>query len=229
MSDADPIRLREAGSGASDELRRAIEEARDVPGERLARVAKRLGSGGPGPGSGPGPGAAVSRLRTIGVVGAAVVAVGVGLGAWRLLGPARDSEPVPPRRAAAPTADIVRRAAEPVPDVVAGPAPAAAPIVAQPPRASPPAAEAESEAQLLLRARRALSTSASRAIELVREHERQFPHAEHVEEREALRVEALVASGRTDEARGAYERFRGRFSGSAHLEHLSQLISAGGP
>jgi hypothetical protein len=40
---------------------------------------------------------------------------------------------------------------------------------------------------------------------------------------------ALVESGRTDEARRAYEGFRGRFSGSAHLEHLSQLVSAGGP
>ncbi len=63
----------------------------------------------------------------------------------------------------------------------------------------------------------------------MREHERRFPHAEHVEEREALRIEALVARGRTDEARRAYEGFRGWFSGSAHLEHLSQLISAGGP
>lgn len=225
MTDRDPVRLRDAGSDADDELRRALAEAKDVPSDRLARVAERLGSGGPGPGSGSGP--ASSGLRTIGIVGAAVVAVGVGLVAWQMLGTTHDVVTAPSHVADAPSLHVARP--EPVPEVVPTPAPTPPVVAPEPQPVRHPAAEAESEAQLLLRARRALPTGAPRALALVREHARRFPDGDLVEEREALRVEALVASGRADEARRAFAQFRAQFAGSAHLEHLSQLISSRGP
>jgi hypothetical protein len=75
------------------------------------------------------------------------------------------------------------------------PAPTApqAPI-AQP--VSPPSATPADEGALLLEARRALENDAARALELVREHERQFPNSQLAPERARIEAEAAKRSPR---------------------------------
>jgi outer membrane protein assembly factor BamD (BamD/ComL family) len=46
------------------------------------------------------------------------------------------------------------------------------------------------------------------------EHERTFPRGRLVEERQALRVQALVKAGRFDDARRSARRFHDAFPGS---------------
>jgi hypothetical protein len=239
VTDIDPVRLRDSGSDAPSELRLALDEASDVPVERLARVAARLGPGGSGPGSGSQSGPVAPRpLRTSGMVGIAAIAIGVGLVVWQTLPRSDDRPPTTPQSPPPPaTAPGVSSGPAPSPVVVPGPAPSsappsAAPVERAPPRSRPPAVvdntevESESEAQLLLRARRALAADASRTLAIVREHARRFPDGELLEEREALRIEALVGIDRIADARAAYAQFRARFAGSAHLPHLSQLLSS---
>lgn len=78
---------------------------------------------------------------------------------------------------------------------------------AQPTRAAPapvnamPPHSVEAEAQLLGDAQRALANGdASRALRVIEEHARAFPHGALGEERQAARVMALCALGRTAEA-----------------------------
>ncbi len=51
-------------------------------------------------------------------------------------------------------------------------------------------------------------------LEILDRHARTFPHPKLSEEREALRVEALVKAGRYDEARVAAGAFRASFPDS---------------
>jgi len=60
--------------------------------------------------------------------------------------------------------------------------------IAQP--ASPPSTSPAAEGALLLEARRALENDAARALELVREHERQFPNSQLAPERARIEAEA---------------------------------------
>jgi hypothetical protein len=62
--------------------------------------------------------------------------------------------------------------------------------------ASPPSATPAGEGALLLEARRALENDAARALELVREHERQFPNSQLAPERARIEAEAAKHSPR---------------------------------
>jgi len=77
----------------------------------------------------------------------------------------------------------------------------------------PSASDADAlELGLLQRARGALAKGDfSAALGAITEHQRRFPSGRLREEREALRVKALLGLGRTDEAQRAGERFRDRF------------------
>jgi hypothetical protein len=66
--------------------------------------------------------------------------------------------------------------------------------IAQP--ASPPSATSADEGALLLEARRAIENDAARALELVREHERQFPNSQLAPERARIQAEAAKRSPR---------------------------------
>ncbi len=66
--------------------------------------------------------------------------------------------------------------------------------IAQP--AWPPSATPADEGALLLEARRALENDAVRALELVREHERQFPNSQLAPERARIEAEAAKRSPR---------------------------------
>lgn len=62
----------------------------------------------------------------------------------------------------------------------------------------------------------------ARALELLRRHEQRFPRAVTAEEREALRVLALCAAGRTVEGRGARSVFLREHPRSAYRERIEK-------
>jgi RNA polymerase sigma-70 factor (ECF subfamily) len=116
----------------------------------------------------------------------------------------------------------------------APPAVACTPAVAAPASATAPSFVADrdgslaAEQRLLDQARSALSQGdPSAAGALLERHARVFPHALLVEEREALSIEVLAASGQLDDARAAIERFRSRYPNSLFTSALRS--AAGGP
>ena len=83
------------------------------------------------------------------------------------------------------------------------------------PRRAPSADVDALELALLQRARAAVARGEfTSALDALRDHQRRFPRGKLGEEREALRVQALVGLGRHDEARRARERFRDRYPDS---------------
>jgi hypothetical protein len=89
------------------------------------------------------------------------------------------------------------------------------PAVAAPKREPSSDTELAAESALLENARSALTQSESaRALKTLADHERRFPRGKLVEEREALRVQALVLAGDADEARIWARRFHERFPNS---------------
>jgi hypothetical protein len=62
------------------------------------------------------------------------------------------------------------------------------------------------------------------ALSAIAEHQRQFPSGRLTEEREALRVKALLGLGRTAEAQRAGATFRSRFPRSALLGRIEEML-----
>jgi hypothetical protein len=83
---------------------------------------------------------------------------------------------------------------------------------------------------LLLRPARAAVARENFAAALppIAEHARRFKDGRLAEEREALRVKALVGLGRADEARRAAASFRAHFPHSVLLPAVGQISSTGG-
>jgi hypothetical protein len=82
-------------------------------------------------------------------------------------------------------------------------------------RASEPRETLAEEQRLIERAQRALrAEDADGALRALGAHQQRFARGQLAMEREALRVRALVASGRTGEARTAAERFASRWPDS---------------
>jgi hypothetical protein len=96
------------------------------------------------------------------------------------------------------------------------------------PRHAPTGAEDYAlERKILQPARAALAAGdSSSALAAIAEHERRFPVGQLTEEREALRVEALLSARRTDEARSAAAAFRNRFPRSVLLSRVSEALQA---
>jgi hypothetical protein len=61
------------------------------------------------------------------------------------------------------------------------------------------------------------------ALSPINEHTRRFKNGRLVEEREALRVKALMGLGRSEEARRAAAAFRSRFPRSVLLPAVGQM------
>lgn len=105
--------------------------------------------------------------------------------------------------------------------------PAAKDEVAPAPRPRREAAGARdpvAERALLTKARAALRDGVhGEAFASLAEHVRLFPRGELVEEREALKVHAFAAAGRSDEGRRARARFVARFPNSIHTPGLNAL------
>jgi hypothetical protein len=81
------------------------------------------------------------------------------------------------------------------------------------------------ELQVLQPARQAVAQGHfAGALGTIAEHQRKFPTGKLAEEREALRVKALVGLGRTAEAQRAGAAFRARFPRSALLGRIDEML-----
>ncbi len=88
---------------------------------------------------------------------------------------------------------------------------------------SEPPVDPMAELALMRRARAALDTP-SQALALIEEHRTRFPRGVLIQERELLRIEALVKLGRSEQARAAARRFRRSYPQSAHLSRIDRLV-----
>jgi hypothetical protein len=136
--------------------------------------------------------------------------------------PSRASTPTPvepraPRSSVAPT---------PVPSVAETPEPVAS---ATPSTSATPAPSTSSslldDTALLQRARGLASSEPSRALSLTREHEARFPRSPLGEERQALRIEALLRLGRARDAASELDVFEQRYPRSPYRRRLRNLLT----
>lgn len=107
------------------------------------------------------------------------------------------------------------------------------PVVAPPRSATAPSPSSRvvtddrlaEERSLVETARSALARrDSTRALESTREHEQRFPRGRLVEEREALAIQALSASGRGEEARARAQKFRVRYPQGLFLPVVEAAI-----
>jgi len=83
------------------------------------------------------------------------------------------------------------------------------------------------ELELLTRARHADARGDyASVLASANEHERSYPNGRLSEEREVLRIKALVALGRVSEARGAAAKFRRQFPRSVLLQKVDGMLSS---
>lgn len=227
----DPPRLFSTESGASEELKLALGAAReDLPSPaRLEAIlaAMPTGGGGTGPdGGGAGPSmapaagaAAGGWVKIAGVLSVGAALAGVGYVATR-------PGPVPPE-ARAPIATIAISAA---PSAVVAPAPLA-PTTAPSASAAKPAVQTSAapapsrpEIEILKEAQAALASNPARALSLCDEHARSHPKGSLGQEREMVRIQALIALGRTTEARAIADAFKKRNPTSAYAQRLDAMF-----
>ena len=220
MSEADPPRFLDAGSGAPDELRSLFAAgAEDFPTD--AELAALAGKLGPtlGPSAATGTAGTGSGVATGVKVGLAALAV-AGIAALVLSQRA-------PTEHSAPSA-VTARGPETTPLAPSGPVEPAAPAPESPtPSAAssraviPPAFRpAETEAEYLERARGALGKSPALALALANQHRSRFPYGVLAQEREVIAIEALKRLGRTAEAERRIGDFASRYPNSAYRKKL---------
>ena len=83
----------------------------------------------------------------------------------------------------------------------------------------------EAEVKLVQRAQDALRGSRpTEALALCNDHAKRFPNGMVTQECEVIAVEALVKTGKKDEARRRADRFKARFPGSASIRRLDVLL-----
>lgn len=214
-----------------------------------SKIGSPSGDGGPetqgagsGGASGPSPGPGATKASLSGVTKIAATAIGAGAIGVLIL-TTRDQSPVD-TTAPAPTAST--SAAPPLPrPTPAAPAsaPPAPPIVDVPAipidllpstplapssartASSSAAGPAPSELTLLKEAQGALANEPARSLDIVAKHERTFPKAEFSEEREVIRIDALMRLGRVEEAHARADGFNARFPASAHRARVRALLA----
>lgn len=89
--------------------------------------------------------------------------------------------------------------------------------------ARPATSDLDDDAELLKTIRRAVSSDPLRALSSIREHATRFPRSALIEERDALRIEALYLVGRETEARQALAAFEKTFPVSLYRRRLKSL------
>ena len=95
------------------------------------------------------------------------------------------------------------------------------------PAISARAGDALDELALLARARQADARGEhAKVLSLVAEHAQKYPGGRLSEEREVLRVKALVGLGRAEQARQAAARFRRQFPRSVLLHKVDEMVPA---
>lgn len=179
----------------------------------------------PSPSAGTGIGRVVSAALT-----SAVVAGVVGFAIGRASAPQTVVTNEAPRPIASAPASVIA----PVASVAASTVPTASsapPAVASaPPAVHPtaPASDFSAERSLLERARNALARSDGRAaMDAIDEHQRRFPSGSLAEEREALAVRALLATGKRADAERRAASFRQRYPKSLFAAMLEADLDAG--
>ena len=239
----------DAFDGGALELRRVLRDLREGPPvplgarERLTRAllttavapfdSRPSSPASPGAGTLAELAARPGGVWVLGGIGAVAIA-----GASWLGFVARDVPRASPVTAA-PTALIVQaskspietRAPAPVARPMTEPAPAsAAPIVSSDGRSEKrPSRDGSLAAERrLLDAARVALVAGDRAagVDLLTKHARTFPRGVLAEEREALTIDAFVASGRYDEARRRAEGFRSRYPGSLFAPSVAAALAA---
>lgn len=246
----EPVRLVLESSGSSSELRRALGAARgDLPSPEqveamLARFPFPDGSGGGGDGGGGGAvegataaGAAKAGALTKWLAGSAFVIVSGGAALLATRSPSLDTPASPPVVAATSSSEpVLTASATAQPATTAVPALSAAPTHstdAPRPRSSavssvsvtssavaaPPRPETE-----ILKEAHAARSNPARMLALVDEHARSWPSGMLGQEREMLRIEALVGLGRKSEAKALADAFRKANPNSAYTRRLDALV-----
>jgi hypothetical protein len=208
MSDHDLPQLPEG----VQRLLSAERERPELDGDALARVKNRLDAS---LAQQPGSGGSSRRWRWVSLI--ACFAVGVAVGA-ALHAALSDGPPAPIATLPPPPPPPAAPAPPPPPEPAPPPATPAPVQARRPPKKILPTAPAEGdERDLDLAAERALIDTArtalgraqgEAALDALRRHGDRFPAGRLVEEREALRVQALAQLGRGDDARAAAARFR---------------------
>ena len=231
----DPPRLLDEGAAAG-ELRSLLRAGKsEVPNaaQMLALAAKLGAIGGLG---GAGAGGAGGAGAGAGGVGAAGGAVKAGLAmkviaALAVIGVASGGVAIAVKRSggvaiAAPVGIVAVSTASAAPSASAASSASAAPSA----RASAGAAgvrpveSEEAEVKLVVRAQDALRARPDEALALCSDHAKRFPSGMLVQEREVIAIEALVKTGRKDEARARANRFKARFPGSTHTRRIETIL-----
>ena len=81
-----------------------------------------------------------------------------------------------------------------------------------------------SEVELLKQAQAALGADPGRALVLVQQAAQRYPGGALAQEREMIRIQALLGLGRSGQARAAAEAFRARHPSSPHCRRLETLF-----
>ena len=172
-----------------------------------------------------------------GTVALAVVGVAVAVALYLWRGSAPSAPPVVPSAVTAPAtpppapvapAAAAMSAPSSTSDTASEP-PASAGTSAPAPRvaSSRPKDGGLDELQLLSRARNAdAQGDYSEVLSILSEHERAFPGGRLSEEREVLRVKALVGLARSEQAKRAGARFRRRFPHSVLLHKVDEMLAS---
>ncbi len=212
------------GEGGAPDLSSAADPALSAASSAANTATGSVLSAGTGTAASVGAGKTVGALIASKLVFGTVTFVAGGMVGAGVHSAVVDRPPAPlvaaaPKQEPLPVAPpLVVEAPEPpvaAPPVVAPPKPVRqrAPVAAQEPeRALDRDAALASERALLEMARTALSRQKpGDALEALSRHSREFPRGQLGEERDALQVQALVSSGRDEEARDAARRFRLRY------------------
>ena len=245
-----PTRLADAGSPASDVLRKALRAARaDLPGARRLKTIG-AGLGALAGGLGAAPAAAAGGFATVAVkIGVAVTAIlaatGAGVVASRELlhrqgarassGTTANSAAGPAAAAAPVDASLTPRAQAPSPGGSTSSdrqmASASEGVIAAGDRRDRTApsvaiAPAPTEVDLLRRAERALRTNPALALALANEDAARFPRGALTQEREVIAIEALLGLGRLVDARAEATRLFHDAPDTAHRARVEALLTA---
>jgi len=221
-----PERLLEGEATAFERRVLAQALAREPSKELTQRMAQALGVGVTtlaAPPSPPAPAPVTPAVTSSAVatwvwVSAGVVTLSV-VGAVVGLRPGRVAPEARPARSLEMPAPAVR----PVPDGVPGPVPS---VVAPPlsARTAVAASELRGEIELVDSARAAVAQNAgSRALEVLGRYQARYPRGSFVPEATAVKVEALMQLGRTQEARALAARFVAAHPGTLLADRVAAV------
>jgi hypothetical protein len=193
-----------------------------VLAQALARARQALREGVP-TASAPRVGPSLGR-RILFAAAAGVVLIGGVAAAFQLIKRPAPA-PAPPVNTAAPPAEQALPTIPP--PVASAAAPTAAPVPSRRATISRGQGDGLEELRLLSRARQSDARGDyAQVLAIVAEHERRHPAGRLAEEREVLRVKALVGLGRLEEARAAAAKFRRSFPRSVLLPKVDQLLAS---